>query len=201
MRSMARRMVLPLIVGSMVAAVGGAEEWVLELDPQDSKIAFQLGATLHTVEGTAALTAGEVRLDPATGAASGRIQVDVASLDTGNDWRDEDMHSKVLESSRYRDLYFEVQAMSGAFDPEGESRLKVDGRFGIHGEEHALTLEVDIATEGDRLQGFSEFEVPYVEWGMMDPSKFLLRVDKHVTVQTRVVGRLLPSTPQDTPSR
>lgn len=164
--------------------------WVFEIDPEASSVTFELGATLHTVEGAAEVRDGSVRFDPARGTASGRIDIAAQSLDTGNENRDEDMHQKVLESAQYPEIYFEAERMSGAFEPEGQSRVTLEGAFGIHGDEHPTSLIFDVRVEGERLTASTEFEVPYVEWGMEDPSRFLLRVEKHVTVVIEAVGTL-----------
>ena len=56
------------------------------------------------------------------------------------------------------------------------------------GESPPCLVEVD----GDRLTGTATLEVPYVEWGMKDPSKLLLRVEKFVTVEIDLEGSLEP---------
>ncbi len=173
-----------------VEAQDGSSEWVFEGDPEASSVTFELGATMHTVEGTAEVTGGSVRFDPAAGSASGRIEVSAESLETGNDGRDEDMHQKVLESERYPEIYFEAEELSGPFEPRGTSRVTLDGVFGIHGNEHPISLTFDVRAGGEALEASTEFRLPYVEWGMEDPSKFLLRVEKHVTVRIDAVGTL-----------
>ena len=47
-------------------------------------------------------------------------------------------------------------------------------------------MEID----DDRIRVKSEFTVPYVEWGLKDPSVFVLRVAKEVQVRIVLVGRL-----------
>lgn len=167
-----------------------AAERTLRLDPAKTEIAFTLGATLHTVEGTARLESGEIRFDPETGEASGRMVVTTASTDTGNKGRDRDMHEKVLESARYPEIVFTPAAISGTFDPAAASHLTLRGSLEIHGASHPLSLEVDIEADGGRLTARTAFPVPYVEWGMKDPSKFVLRVEKHVEVTVVAVGEL-----------
>lgn len=168
----------------------GAAEGVLRLDAEATTIAFTLGATLHTVEGSFDLVRGEIRFDPATGEAGGSVVVDVTSGDTGKKGRDEDMHQKVLESSEYPRAVFTPESFDGEIAPDGTSSITLEGTLTLHGSEHPVTLPTEVSVDGDRVEATGGFRVPYVEWGMKDPSKFLLRVDKHVDVTVDVVGRL-----------
>ncbi len=36
----------------------------------------------------------------------------------------------------------------------------------------------------------SDLRIPYIEWGLRDPSVFIHRVEKHVNVTVRMIGRL-----------
>src|SRR5271154_4203674 len=88
-------------------------EMVLAVDPAQSKIHWTLGATMHTVHGTFGLKRGELRLDPATGKASGEIVADAVSGESGNDSRDKKMHTEVLESSRFPEVLFRADRLEG----------------------------------------------------------------------------------------
>lgn len=201
MRDSKRRivvLVVPLVLFSLTlgtaARPAATEELTLTLDPEASTVTFTLGAVLHTVEGSFQLEQGEVHFDPETGEASGRLVVDATSGDTGNDGRDEDMHRKVLESARYPDFVFTPTRLEGTFVPSGTSEVTLHGRLEIHGGAHEIAVPVTAAVssgpDGRRLEATGSFEVPYVEWGMKDPSKFLLRVKKKVEVTVHAEGRL-----------
>ncbi len=82
---------------SLATTAARAEQRVLVLDPAASKVSFMLEATGHDVEGALAVKSGRIAFDPATGAASGEIAVDLKSGKTGNDSRDKTMHNEVLE--------------------------------------------------------------------------------------------------------
>lgn len=183
-----------LILGLLVvAAPAGGAERILRLDPRATEIRFTLGATLHTVEGTVSLRAGEIRFDPGTGEASGRVVVDAASADTGNDRRDRDMHRKVLESGRYPEIVFFPERLGSGLDAGGGGTVTLAGRLEIHGGSHLLEIPAEVTVEGGRLTARATFAVPYVEWGMEDPSTLFLRVDKEVEVTVLAVGTLQTS--------
>ncbi len=55
-----------------------------------------------------------------------------------------------------------------------------------------MTIQVEIGVEDDQLAVMGSFRVPYVDWGMKDPSVFVHRVEKHVDVTVKVSGRLSP---------
>src|SRR5215204_2094420 len=73
-----------ILVAALAAISVQAEQHVLALDPQASKVTFTLKATGHMVEGGLALKSGRITFDPATGAASGEIAIDLGSAQTGN---------------------------------------------------------------------------------------------------------------------
>lgn len=186
-----------VVLAPAVAAPVAAEEMTWTLDPEATSVDFTLGAFLHTVEGGFRLEEGEITFDPETGEVSGRVVVDATSGDTGNDKRDRDMHTKVLESERYPDIVFLPTRLEGAFEPAGVSEVTLHGTVQIHGGEHEIAIPATAAVNptedgGRRLEATGTFEVPYVEWGMKDPSKFLLRVAKSVEVTVHAEGRIEP---------
>jgi polyisoprenoid-binding protein YceI len=170
-----------------------AEEMRLVLDPQRTEISFELDATLHSVHGEAELSEGEIRFDSDGGPAEGRLVVSAPSAGTGNDRRDRDMHQKVLESERFPEIEFRPSEVRGEVALAGSSRVEIVGTFSIHGSDHPVAVEADVAITGETLEATLTFEIPYVAWGMQDPSKLLLKVGKKVQVTVHAVGTLTPS--------
>jgi polyisoprenoid-binding protein YceI len=166
------------------------EVYRYRLDPAATEISFLLDATMHKVRGTAALERGEIRFDDETGSAEGEVVIDATSAQTGNAKRDRDMHVKVLESESFPEIVLDVEGFAGDFDPKAPSEVAVSGRLRIHGAEHPLKLVMKLTPRGDRLEAATSFVVPYVEWGMKNPSKAFLRVGKEVEVTIEAAGRL-----------
>lgn len=182
-----RYLALLLLLCLPAVALQGAS---LTLDPKASKVTFTLGATLHDVEGSFAVREGSITFPPTGGEASGRVVVDVRSGDTGNDGRDKDMHAKVLQSGNHPLAVFNAGRFEGSIPTVGTSRGTLTGTLELRGKKHPVEIPVTLDLEGNRLIATGTFRLPYVEWGMKDPSKLVLRVDKHVDVTLRAVGTL-----------
>jgi len=167
-----------------------AAESTIDLDPGRTSIGFTLGDVLHTVHGGFKLKSGSVKFDPATGQASGRIVVDVTSGDSGNDSRDKRMQKQILESSLYPEAIFTPDHVSGDWTPQGASELDLHGMFEIHGGSHEMTFHFRTEVKGADVAASTAFMIPYVEWGMKNPSNFLLKVNDKVEMNIQAKGRV-----------
>ena len=169
-------------------AAATAAERVVALDPVASRVTFILGTTFHEVHGTMALTAGVIRFDPGTGAASGTITVDARRTETGNKKRDKTMHEDVLESERFPTIGFRVVRIEGRLVDPGRSELKLVGVMSLHGADHPMTLQATVESANGRVSGTLRFPIPYVEWGLRDPSFLVARTKKIVEVTVHAEG-------------
>jgi len=166
--------------------------WQFALEPAASRIEFTLGATLHTIEGTFPLREGELHFDPATGVVTGRIVIDATGGETGSARRDEVMHDQILETAEYPDFVLTPHTIAGIERDADGLRGSLEASFSIHGETHLLTIPIDARrAEPGRGEVIGEMEIPWAAWGLHDPSNFVLRVEKVLTLRFRVAGALL----------
>jgi polyisoprenoid-binding protein YceI len=170
-----------------------AEEFSLQLDPVNTKIEFTLGATLHTVHGSFALSKSIIHFDSAAGRASGEIVADATTGDTGNAGRDRKMHREILESDKFPDVVFIPEMVRGTLAPEGSSDVEVAGRFRLHGQEHPMTVQVHIEREGRQFTLAAHITIPYIQWGLKNPSTFMLRVSDKVEMNIHAAGQIIES--------
>jgi polyisoprenoid-binding protein YceI len=183
---------LALLLSSLAAAGSLDSQTVaLRIDPAQTQVEFTLGAVLHTVHGTFRLERGEIRFDPATGSASGELVVDATSAQSGNDARDKDMHTKVLESGRYPEIVFRPDRVVGKVAAQGPSQVRLHGIFSIHGAEHEIEIPAEVEAAGGQYRATVKFSVPFVEWGMKDPSTLFLRVDKRVDITIHTIAHVV----------
>ncbi|MGC2637188.1 MAG: YceI family protein [Acidobacteriaceae bacterium] len=188
-----RRNIVPALAMLPVSVILSAQTpqhpVTIHLDPARTAIRWTLGDVLHTVHGTFAMKGGIITLDPATGHADGEVIVELDSGDSGNATRDRLMKGKILQTATYPEAIFHPEKVSSAPKPGAEQQITVDGTFTIHGNDHPLRLVMTVRmSAADDLAATTEFAVPYVAWGMKDPSTFVLRVEKQVTVDVSAEG-------------
>lgn len=167
-----------------------AQELVFALDQSQSKVHYSVESTLHAVHGTFNLKNGTLRLDPATGKAAGEIIVYATSGDSKNTSRDEKMHKAVLESAKYPEVLFRPTLLDGKLALSGPSDVQLHGVFSLHGGDHELVVAVHAEITGDQWKGTTKFQVPYIQWGLKDPSNFLLKVKPNVEIELELAGSL-----------
>jgi polyisoprenoid-binding protein YceI len=155
---------------------------VLDLDPAKTTITYSLDGWPHHTQGTFKLKRGVVEIDPSTGKMTGTITVDAASGDSGHSIRDEEMKSTVLGVDRFPEISFAPHQVLSHGDPQKAFPVTVAGLMLLHGVQHALTIDALVERDGDNVTIHSKFLVPFVEWGLHDPSILVFKVAKSVDI-------------------
>ena len=163
---------------------------VLELDPAKTTIAYSLEGWPHHTQGTFALKHGIIRIDPRNGKMDGVIVIDAASGNSGHSIRDEHMNSSVLEVSRFPEISFAPRQVISLGDPHGTFPAKVRGLFMLHGVAHDFTIDASVTRGTGDATIRCRFSVPYVEWGLDDPSILMFKVAKTVDVEVTTIARI-----------
>jgi polyisoprenoid-binding protein YceI len=124
---------------------------------------------------------------------SGNLIVDATSGQSGNHSRDHKMHKEILESDRYPVISFRPDRVEGNVATLGTSNIQVHGMFSIHGADHELTMPVKVEVFPDHWTADTHFTIPYVKWGIKNPSTFVLRVSESVEIDIHASGANPPS--------
>jgi polyisoprenoid-binding protein YceI len=167
-----------------------AQSRTYTVDPARSSVAFTLSDVLHTVHGSFAVQTGEIGFDSNSGSISGQIVVSAASGDSGNKRRDERMTKDELEAKLFPTVTFSPSRFSGTVPASGLATVQVEGIFTLLGKAHSIRLPMKLDVREDTCTATGSFSVPYVQWGLKDPSTFVLRVNKEVQIDLRLSGRL-----------
>jgi polyisoprenoid-binding protein YceI len=169
-----------LLAGSASAFAQKAAPIDINLDPAATSIHWTLNTTVHTVHGTFKLKNGSFRIDPTSGDASGQIVIDATSGESGDSPRDNRMQGFVLESPKYPTITFRPTHVVGKVDLSAPGPVTVDGFLNLHGQDHPLQITVNLHPQATAVALAAHFAVPYVAWGLKDPSTFIFRADKQV---------------------
>lgn len=190
MKTIARILMFTFALGLTLAA---SAQQTFTVDPAASSVAFGLTGTGHEVHGTFHVTSGTVQFDRSAAKISGSIVVSAASGDSGDKGRDKNMHTQVLDVEHYGDVTFQPQSYEGTIAPTGDSTIQVAGAFRLHGASHDITVPMQVHIDGTHLTAKGSFVVPYVKWGLKDPSVFILKVAKEVHIDLDLVGTVSPA--------
>jgi polyisoprenoid-binding protein YceI len=186
------------VVGSIVLAFGlqfaagsHAQRQTFTVNTEASRVAFSLAGTGHDVNGTFHVQSGTIDFDRTAQTISGSVIVAAGSGDSGEATRDKKMNTQVLDVAHFTEIFFVPQSYQGAIAPDGDSNIQVTGLFTLHGTPHDLTVPVQIRIDGDALTAKTHFTIPYVKWGLKNPSVFILKVAKEVEIDLALAGRVV----------
>ncbi len=184
---------LVVLVLILFAQLASAQQQTFTVTPESSAVAFTLGATDPAVLGTFHVQSGSVKFDRNAPNISGSVVVAAGSGSSGNQGRDKKMNNEVLDVAHFAEVSFVPKSYQGTIAASGDSTIRVTGAFTLHGAAHDLTVPMQIHIDGTNLTAKTHFTVPYVQWGLKDPSIIFFKVAKEVGIDLTLVGRLSAS--------
>jgi polyisoprenoid-binding protein YceI len=179
---------LPLSLASFALA----QHQTFTVNPDSSQVAFSLGGNGHHVEGTFHVQSGSIDFDRNAQTISGSVVVAAGSGNSGEPSRDKKMNSEVLDVAHYSEVTFAPTSYQGTIAASGDSTIQLTGTFTLLGTPHDLTVPMQIHIDGRNLTAKTHFTVPYVQWGLKDPSVFILKVAKEVDIDLTLAGNVTP---------
>lgn len=185
-----------MLVGLVGMTTGLAQGKTFVVNPDQSEIVFSLGDVLRQVHGTFHVQSGSVQFDSRSPRISGTIVVAAGSGKSGNTTRDQRMSLDILNAPQFTEASFQPTHMDGEIAAAGDSTVQVAGVFTLHGTPHDLTVPMQIHLEGNACTAKTHFLIPYVKWGLKDPSTFILRVNKEVDMEITLIGQVTSIKPQ-----
>jgi polyisoprenoid-binding protein YceI len=167
-----------------------AQDQTFVVDPDASEVKMTLKTTHELVNGTFHVQSGSIEFDRSTPKMSGSVVVLAGSGKTGNDSRDKKMKKDILEIEQHATVSFEPNTYTGAIAPSGDSTIQVTGIFTLLGTPHATTVPMLIHLDGTSTTAKAHFVVPYVQWGLKNPSFMFWKADNDVAIDLNLVGTI-----------
>lgn len=172
-----------------VSALG--EPWMVAPKPRGF-VRFTVEGPLDDVTGDTRAMAGEFVVDPSAWAGGkGTFAVDLGSLRTGIDQRDDDMRAEFLETKRYPFAILTLDGLSQATPPAltigGKGTAIASATLEVHGVRRALSFPLTVKLESQtRLVVTGAFQVPFADFAISRPQRLFLKLGDTADVSFEV---------------
>jgi hypothetical protein len=177
-------------LAGLLAPAAFAQHQTFVVNPDASEVKMTLNTTHEVVNGTFHVQSGSIEFDRSTPRMSGSVVVLAGSGKTGNDSRDKKMNKDILEVEQHATVSFEAKTYSGVIAPSGDSNLQVTGIFTLLGTPHEITVPMLVHLDGTNATAKAHFVVPYVQWGLKNPSFMIWKADNDVAIDLNLVGTI-----------
>jgi polyisoprenoid-binding protein YceI/mono/diheme cytochrome c family protein len=150
------------------------------------------------VHGEGKAITGSLDVDPSawTG-GKGSVAVDLDSIRTGIDQRDEDMRVEFLQTTRFPKAILTIEKLERPSAQEiplgGNVKADVQGTFEVHGVRRKISFPLNMhrETDGD-LRALGQFDVPFADYNIARPSRLFLKLGESAHVVFDVTFHAVP---------
>ncbi len=162
-----------------------------------TQVVFTSKATTETFEGRTDRMEGRLDVDPAAvgDSVTVKLEVDLASLDTGSKMRNKHMRENHLETAKFPKAVFvgaAVLSPAGAKLEAGKPvTFEAEGTFTIHGVSRRLRCTVDVTWTGSALTFKATFPVTLSDHAIKRPEILFLKLAE--AQQVRVSATATPA--------
>jgi polyisoprenoid-binding protein YceI len=179
-----------LVLAAALAPAALSQHQTFVVNPDASEVKITLKTTHELVNGSFHVQSGSIEFDRSTPKMAGSVVVLAGSGKTGNDSRDKRMNKDILKVEQYGNVSFEPKTYTGAIALSGDSNLQVTGIFTLLGTPHEIAIPILVHLEGTTATAKAHFVVPYVQWGVKNPSFMIWKADDDVAIDLSLAGRL-----------
>jgi hypothetical protein len=167
-----------------------AQHQTFIVNPDASEVKMTLNTTRELVNGTFHVQSGSIEFDHSAPNMSGSVVVLAGSGKTGNDSRDKKMYKDILQIQQHATVSFEPKTYTGAIAPSGDSNIQVNGIFTLLGTPHEITIPMLVHLDRANATVKAHFALPYIQWGLKDPSFLIWKADHDVAIDLLLTGQL-----------
>lgn len=179
-----------LVLAALLAPAALAQHQTLVVNPDASAVKMTLKTTHEIVNGTFHVQSGSIEFDRSTPKMLGSVIVLAGSGKTGNSMRDRKMDSDILKVKQFATVSFEPKTYAGSIAPSGDSTIQVTGIFTLLGAPHEITVPILVHVDGAAVTAKAHFVVPYVQWGLKNPSFLFWKAENDVAIDLLLAGKL-----------
>ena len=194
---MKKAVLISLILSALTSSALAVDYGVGPLNESDT-VFFNSSAKLEFIQGTTQHINGSFSFDPnnLSEGPKGILRVDLRTLKTGIDKRDEHMRDSHLHTDKYPYAYFELLSADAlppqmAFD--SVYQVKAKGNFYIHGHFRAVEPDLhivrkEIPTSGEFILVTAKFDLNLDEYKIPRPKALFLKLAETIEIRVVFIG-------------
>jgi polyisoprenoid-binding protein YceI len=167
-----------------------AQHQTFTVDPNASEVKMTLKTNHEIVNGTFHVQSGAIEFDGAAQKIAGNVAVGAGTGKTGNDSRDKKMNKDILKVDQYTTVTFAPKAFTGKLAPKGDSTIQVTGVITLLGIPHEITVPMQVHIDESKATAVAQFNIPYVQWGLKNPSFLMWRAENDVAMNLTLAGQI-----------
>ena len=160
-----------------------------QLNPKaKNRVEFQSSATLESFSGKAKNITADFEIDPAIlSKSTGKLTVDLRTLDTGLELRNKHMRENHLNTDSFPNAVFDLDSVTGAtaMASTGATNLTIHGTMTVHGVTRQVsapgTLQAANGPAGT-LQVRTEFPLKITDYDIPRPEFLFLKLAEEVKI-------------------
>jgi polyisoprenoid-binding protein YceI len=179
-----------IVLAAILAPAALAQHQTFVVNPDASQVSITLNTTHELVKGAFHIQSGSIGFDRGNPKMLGSVVVLAGSGKTGNDSRDKKMNKDILKVEQYATVSFAPNSYTGVIAPSGDSTIQVTGLFTLLGTPHPITIPILVHIEGTAATAKAHFVIPYVQWGLKNPSFLIWKADDDVAIDLYLPGQL-----------
>jgi polyisoprenoid-binding protein YceI len=178
------------VLAAILAPAALAQHQTFIVNPDSCEVKITLNTTHEIVNGAFHVQSGSIEFDRGTPKMLGSVIILAGSGKTGNDSRDKKMNKDILKVEQYATVSFEPKSYTGVIALSGDSTIQVTGIFTLLGTPHEISVPILVHVESATATAKAHFVVPYVQWGLKNPSFLIWKADNDVAIDLFLAGRL-----------
>jgi polyisoprenoid-binding protein YceI len=190
LKKVAMKLFAVFALSGIFAPAALAQQQTFVVNPDASEVKMALNTTHEVVNGTFHVQSGSIEFDRGIPRMSGSVVVLAGSGKTGNDSRDKKMNKDILKVEQYATVSFEPKTYSGTLAASGDSNLQVTGIFTLLSTPHEITVPMLVHLEASSATAKAHFVVPYVQWGLKNPSFLIWKAENDVAIDLNLLGTI-----------
>ena len=156
-------------------------------------VVFSVEDNVDPFDGRTASVSGTIVADPATpSGAQVELSVDLGSLDTANNLRNQHMRERYLETSHFPAATFKSVSVAAPspIAPNAPADISITGDFSLHGITKRMTIPVRVTLLADgRIHVIANFKVRMPDFGISVPKNLVVTVDDAVAIRLDVFAK------------